>query len=339
MSCSCYKSPCICGWGPSTSCACTDPGLETTLKHLVGLDSQFCQRRLQNPTGNNGGFVWTSPNGITISNAPLVKLQSLEVAEGDKFGSLVINRSNGLFQKVVPAAGVDGFLKADSSGNLSFEDPAASFTIPDPLTLTTLNASNVNVTDLTVSNSATFTGLNTDTIVSVVGLNGSNELVKGQTQSTSVAYYFENDTLTGVGTPNYNLVSQTDTCFIGNEISDPDAIGSVQDSKTIRIDKAGDYIIDWRGTFTGFGGNLDAPITNRYAPGLWLEINNVIVNYGIKSIYQDSQKGGGVGGTHFAAGLTVGTILRIRNNGSLNLNDNTRKTGLTNVSLMLSKIR
>ena len=335
MSCSCYKSPCICGWGPSESCACTDPGLETSLKHITGLDSQFCTRRLQNANG----FLWYSQNGWSVSSAPLVQLGALEVNEGDIFGQIVINRANGLWQKVVPATGVDGVLKADGNGSWTVEDISSSFTVPDPLTLTTLNASNVNATNLTVSGLPTFTGLADDTIVSVVGLNGANQLVKGQTQSASVAFYFENDTLTGPGTPNYNLVSQTDTCFIGNEISDPDNIGQVQDSKTIRINVAGDYIIDWRGTFTGYTSNLDASITNKYEPGLWLEINGVIVNYGIKSIYQDSQKGGGVGGTHFQPGMTVGSLIRIRNNGSLNLGDNTRKTGLTNVSMMLTKIR
>lgn len=301
----------------------------------MGLDNQFCKKRLQNANG----LLWYGQNGWSVSTAPLIPLGALEVEEGDKFRNLMICRANGLWQQVVVAVGVDGVLKADGNGNLSFEDVSASFTVPDPLTLTTLNATNVNAANLTVSTAATFTGLNTDTIVSVVGLNGANQLVKGQTQSASVAFYFENDTLTGAGTPNYNLVSATDTCFIGNEISDPDNIGQVQDSKTIRINVAGDYIIDWRGTFTGYASNLDSPITNKYEPGLWLEINGVIVNYGIKSIYQDSQKGGGVGGTHFQASLTVGSLIRIRNNGSLNLGDNTRKTGLTNVSLMLTKIR
>jgi hypothetical protein len=335
MSCHCHASPCICGWGPATSCACVDPGLETTGKHLMVLDSQFCQRRLQNATG----LLWAGPNGFTFSNNPLVQLGALEVSEGDKFGSLVIVRANGLLQQVTPVDGVDGVLKSDGSGRLSFEDISSSFTIPDPLTVTTLNATTVNATNTNVSGTPIFTGLNTDTIVSVVGLNGFNQLVKGQTQSASVAYYFENDTLTGAGTPNYNLVSQTDTCFIGNEISDPDSIASVQDSKTIRIDKAGDYIIDWRGTFTGYSANLDAPITNKFEPGIWLEVNGAITNYGIKSIYQDSQKGGGVGGTHYAVSLAAGSLLRLRNNGSLNLADNTRKTGLTNVSMMLTKIK
>lgn len=334
MSCNC------CGninCGCFSEATCSDPGMDATGKYLYILDSQFCPRRLE----NQNGFLYYGSNGLRFSDSPRVPLAELEVEEGDTFGSLVINSgSNGIFRRVVPASGVDGFLKADGSGNLVFADPTAA-SIPDPLTLDTINVTTLNATDTNVSGTPTFTGLQEDTVVSIVGLNGSNQLVKGQQQTISVASFYETNNPAGVGTPNWNFPpSSVANVQIGNELSDADGIASVVDSATIKIDKSGSYVIEWQGQFTGWnpdGVNSRGQVFN---PGLWLTVNGVIVNKGNISVYQDREIGGTSLGRHVAVSLNAGDVIRLRGNGGMRPGTSGgRGTGLQGVGIVLTKYK
>lgn len=311
--------------------------MDTVGKHIVVLDSQFCQRRLQNVNG----FLYYGANGLAFSAEPRVALTELEVSEGDTFGDMVIcTGSNGIFRRVVPAAGVDGFLKADGAGRLTFEDPSSS-TIPDPLTLDTINVTTFNVTDTNSTGTPTFDNLQTDTIVANIGLNGSNQLVKGTQQTISVASYFEINDLTGAGTPNFTYPATASSyVMIGNEITDPDAIAHVQDSETIAIDKVGDYTIEWRGQFTGGAPDGGNSAGTSYLPGLWLTINGVIVDRGNNAVYQDRNIGGLAYGKYEAIALNVGDLIRLRGNGDLRpIAGGGNGTGLRGVGVILTKFK
>lgn len=310
--------------------------MDTLGKHIVVLDSQMCQRRLQNVNG----FLYYGSNGLQFSTDPRVPLTELEVAEGDTFGDMVIcTGSNGIFRRVVPAAGVDGFLKADGAGRLTFEDPSSS-TIPDPLTLDEINVTTLNVTDTNSSGTTTYSNLQTDTIVSNIGLNGSDQLVKGTQQTISVASYFEINDLTGAGTPNYTYPATASSyVMIGNEITDPDSIAHVQDSESIAIDKAGDYTIEWRGQFSGYNPGA-GPGGNYFHPGLWLTVNGVIVDKGNKEVFQDRSVGGLACGKYEAIALNVGDLIRLRGNGSMRgPAEANRGTGLQSVGVILTKFK
>lgn len=339
MSCtSCYNNPCSCSYQSIPCPSCTDPGMDATGKHLSIRDGQFCERRLQNPDATTGGFLFYSGNGFRWGNDPRVILGALEVEEGDLFGELVITRANGLLQRLTPANGVDGVLKADGSGNLSFQDISSSFTIPDPLTVTTLNATNVNVTDLTVTGTPEFSGLQDDTIVSNIGLNASNQLVKGSSPTISVASFFETNDLAGSSYPNFTFpATPVSAVQVGVEISDPDGIAHGVGLTVIQIDKAGDYIISWRGNYIGYNPAV-AGASSTFQPGLWLKINSVTVDKGTVSTYQDRHVGGVVMGEYQAIGMNVGDQISLVGNGSMRSAAGSENgTGLLGVGVILKK--
>jgi hypothetical protein len=332
MSCCCNRTPCTC-----TSVPCADPGLETTGKHLLVLDSQFCTKRL----ANTNGFLYYGQNGLRFSDSPRVPLAELEVDEDDPFGNLVIcSGSNGIWRRVVPKLGVDGFLKANGDGTVSFSDPTAA-SIPDPLTLNTINVSTLNATDVNVSGTPTFTGLQTDTIVSILGINGSNQLVLGSQQTISVALFYETNDPAGPGTPNWTFpANATANVQIGNEISDADGIASVQDSATIRIDKPGSYVIEWYGQYSSGSPDGGNSAGQSFRPGLWLTINGVIVSKGNIETYQDRNVSGTALGKYDAVSLNAGDLIRLRGNGSMRpSNSSGRGTGLQGVTLSLTKYK
>jgi hypothetical protein len=331
MSC-CNYSPCTCG----TETPCADPGLETTAKHLYVLDSQFCPRRLE----NQNGFLYYGSNGLRFSDSPRVPLAEKEISEGDTFGSLVINSgSNGIFQRIVPAAGVDGFLKADGAGNLVFADPTEA-SIPDPLTRDEINVTTLNVETLDVSGIPTLTGLQEDVVVSPIGLNGSNQLVKGQQQTISVAMFYETADPASSATPNYTFPSSQNAvvkCAV--KIFDPDSIASTSGESTIVISKAGDYIIEWYGNFTGYMPGSATTGGNPFNPELWLNLNNTTISRGTGPAFQDRRIGGIAGGKLTRAGLNVGDQINIRGVNMRNPSGSENGTGLRGVTVFLTKIR
>lgn len=336
MSCSCYPNPC-CGSCVSSEIACADPGLETVGKHLAVLDDQFCLRRIPNAPG----FVWMTENGIQASSDPQVQLTTLEVAENVEFGSLVINMgSNGNFRKVVPAAGVDGILRAQN-GRLIFQDPSNSgFVVPDPLTLTQLNVSTLNATTSTFSGTTTFNNLPTDTVTQFVGLNGSNQLVKGALAALSVAQFYESVSFGSGATPNFTFPSTASSPVkVNNEITDIDGLAHAISDTDIQIDVAGWYIIDWIGQYSGYradGGNSSG---TSFRPALWLYINNILRDRGNVEGYQDRNVACTALGTCVQL-MAAGDVIQLRGNGSMRspLLEN-RGTGLQGVKLTLTKYR
>jgi hypothetical protein len=317
--------------------------MDTVGKHLYVLDENFCPHRLQNVPG----FLVRSGNGFKFTTEPRVALTEMEVAEGDAWSHFVVALgTDGIFRRIVPAAGADGVLKADGNGHWTFADISSQFVIPDPLTVGTINVSNLNAGVTDFSDVVTFSVIGTDTITQQIGLNSSNELVIGTIPTISVASFFENQNLTDSGTPNWHPASASDYCTIGNELADPDGIASVVDSKTIRVDQAGDYLIRWRGNFDGWkpsaNNELDA-INNAKRPGIWLVVNNSVVDWGTKSTFQTRWRGSPVFGEYFAQGLAVNSTIKLQLNGSIQMGTSAteypNRTGLTGVGLTLSKVK
>lgn len=334
MSCHCFSNPCQCGAALEVECA--DPGLDTTGRHLAIFDNEFCLKRI----ANTNGFLWYGDNGWRVSAAPQVILGELEIAEDVPFGDLVLSSAgNGLLRRVVPAAGANGVITA-LNGQFVITDPAEA-TIPDPLTVTEINATTINVNDMNVAGTSTFSGLATDTITQVIGLNASNELVAGTTQTISVASFYEINDLAGSGTPNWTYPGgASSNVQIGNEISDADSIAHVVGTDTVEIDVAGSYTIEWRGTYSGYNPNSGNSAGTPYYPGLWLTINSTVVDKGLREGYQDRNVSCTAYGKYNAVSLSAGDQIRLRGNGSMRGNGETgRGTGLQGVGLILTKYK
>lgn len=316
--------------------------MDTVGKHLYVLDENFCPRRVQ----NGAGFLARSGSGFKWTTEPRVALTEMEVADGDTFSHIVVALgTDGIFRRILPATGATGLLAANGNGAWTLE-PLGTQPIPDPLTVGTINVSTLNAGATNISDVVTFSVIGTDTITQQIGLNASNELVIGSVPTVSVASFFENQNLTDAGTPNWYPASASDYCVIGNELSDPDGIASVVDSRTIRVDQAGDYLIRWRGNFDGWKPSasveLDA-ISNAKRPGIWLVVNNSVVDWGNKSVFQTRWRGSPVSGDYFAQGLAVNSTIKLQLNGSIQTGtssaDYPNRTGLTGVGLVIEKIK
>lgn len=336
MSCqSCYPNDCLCGTATETSCS--DPGLETTGRHLAIYDSQFCERRLANTTG----FLTYGTNGFNFTADPKVPLTQLVVDDGDLFTGLVINTSTGYFRSIVPANGVTGFIRGNGAGQMSFvPDSDVTATIPDPLVVTNLVATNASIANLAISGVPGFTGLNTETIVYPLGLNGANQLVKGSTATSSVALFYESPSMGSPARPNFTYPGSANAAVqIGNEIYDADGIAHVTSSEVISIDVAGVYDIEWFGQYIGYNINGDISTGTAFNPGLWLTVNGVLRSQGNIQTYQDRNVGGTAMGL-YATPLSVGDQIRLIGNGSMRSNAaNGSGTGLCGVTVKLTKLK
>jgi hypothetical protein len=290
-----------------------------------------------NPTNGLGGFLWYGTNAWSVTNDPQVQIPTAALFNDQIFHGLLINTSAGFFRSLIPDASTSGYLRTDGDGFYIQDTNGIPVTVPDPLTLTTLNASDVNTTTLDVSGATTFTGVNSDTVVSFLGLNGANQLVKGSVQTSSVAEFYENNSRTSPATPNFTYPSgPTANVQIGNEIYDPNNIAHVVSQELVEVDVAGQYSIEWYGQYSGYNYNGSNSIGTSYRPGLELTINNGVVGRGNIQVYQDRNVGGLAYGK-VTVPLNVGDSLRLRGNGSMRSNADPGGTGLLGVTLILTK--
>lgn len=316
---------------PVTYCECVDPGIETSLRHITGLDNKLCNRRLQNAAGfltatNNGG---SGTYTISFTSEPKVPYTIFEVGEGTQFAGLVAAMGDtGIHRRIKPTFA--GYVQTDATGNF-FLGGAPEATVPDPLTVTTLNAGTANIGAANISGITTLTGLNSDTITQTIGLNGSNQLVKGSSLTAQTAMFYENPTMLSAATPN-SSISPGGLLTIGNEIFDSDAIASVVNSQNIRVDKAGLYQIRWMGTARGFNPTAESTVNNFY-PDLQLAIgaSNAVVNRG-QQAWNSPRAGGVMYGEHIAQ-LAANTGIWLR------LGDEARTPStLQRVQIILTKL-
>jgi hypothetical protein len=256
-------------------CTCEDPGVADFGAHLAIRDSQFCNRRLENEVGLLQNQVTGSGQyRQTWTNEPSVALSTFSVTAGAEFGNLIAINADGIWRQLDFPNVAGLVVQTNASGQLVASAlPAA--TIPDPLTVTTLNATTGNFGALNATGAVALTGLGTGTISQAVGLDGSGNLIKatgGTSSGVSSAQFFESPSSNSTATPN-DSATANGFLVIGNLISDSGgSIAQVQDSQTIKILVAGYYLIDW-------GAFMDTTVGLQGA-SILLTVNGSVVNNG-----------------------------------------------------------
>lgn len=254
-------------------CTCEDPGSVSYGSHLAVRDSQFCDRRLENQVG----FLQNQVTGSgqyrqTFTTTPSIALGTFSVTAGQEFGNLIAINADGIWRQLDFPNIAGLVVQTNASGQLVASAlPAA--TIPDPLTVTTLNATTGNFGALNATGAVKFSGLGTGTIVQTVGLDGSgNLLAGGSTSGVQAASFFESATGASTATPNVSAVANG-FLIIGNLLYDTGGnLAQVQDSQTIKVLVAGKYQVNWFGEIDTNGKRTGATIM--------LSINGTVVNNG-----------------------------------------------------------
>lgn len=277
MSCpSCGFNPCQCGTcaGANTiyQCPCPDPGLLTSARHLSGLDAQFCPGRLE----NNVGFLVSQQQAsgaysIGFTTEPTVPLANFQATQSVAFGNLVMIAADGSWRQLLGPATANLYPRTNAAGEIIF-DVLPPSTVPDPLAVTTLNATTANIGTLNVSGTSTLTGVLAGTIVNFLGLNASNQIVSTTTAGISAAMFYEAASSPAASYPNSG-VAGGGMLTIGNMLFDSGQnIISVTNATTLTVAVAGKYLIWWCGFQVRPAGADRA--------GLWLQINSIVVNQG-----------------------------------------------------------
>lgn len=256
------------------SCGCGDPGAKATGAHLSILDYQFCPYRLQN--GN--GFLVNQQTGSGFqmgwSTSPVPNLDTFQTVEDQNFGNIVAILANGQMRQLLGPATADLVPMTDAAGGVAFRAlPTA--TIPDPLSLTTLNVTNLTAGTFTLTGTMSAGGIPTGTIANQLGLDGSGNVVKGgSTSGVGVAQFFESPTSPNAGTPNANVIPGN-PLVIGNLLySFGGTFASVTNSQTITVQTTGPYELDWNGQVDGLA------TAARVGAGIQLVVNGNVVNNG-----------------------------------------------------------
>jgi hypothetical protein len=278
MSCNCgssYGNSCPNCYPSSRlyNCPCEVPDLVESGSHLGILDGQFCPYRLENQAGllvnrenGSGGFE------ITFSTAPVADLDVFTWTAQQEFGNLVAINADGAMRQLQGPATPNLFPRTNANGDLIFDTlPAA--TIPDPLTISTLNATTVNAGALNATGAVALSGLATGTIANTVGLDGSGNLVKGGSSTgLQSSMFYEAPTSPSAATPNASALAG-DNMIIGNQLYDSGgSIVGVVDGQTLKVLVAGKYRVDWGGFISFRGKKLGAALN--------LVINGITVNSG-----------------------------------------------------------
>ncbi len=254
---------------------CTDPGVINVGANLLVSDSNFCNRRL----APSEGFVVINlvPGGYQVSSTtePNVNLSTFAVASGAAIGNILVRNTDGIIRTLAPAAVANLILMTNAAGQfvLSALPP---FSVPDPLSVTTLNATSATFGSLTVTGpTAKFTGLVTGTIASTVGLDASGNLVLGTPAATGVqtAMFYESASSPGATTPNQTITAGS-MLVIGNQLYDSGAsLLSVVNTQKLKVNVAGKYTIEFCCQVGYTGGGTGTPALN-------LVINGITVNTG-----------------------------------------------------------
>ena len=216
----------------------------------------------------------------------MVPLSNFTAVQSQTFGQLLVQGSDDIMRTLTGPAVANLYPRTNAAGQITFETlPTA--TVPDPLVVNNLTVvTNAKVADLQITGTATATGLATGTLTNIVGLNSSNELIKGTIAVTGsqCAMFFENPTSPGIATPNLNITAGQ-PCTIGNLLFDsawPNGVVgagvliTATNIQTLTVLTAGTYVIDF-GALTIRNGQTTANF------GVQLSINGIVVNNGNNS--------------------------------------------------------
>lgn len=285
MPCSCNTTPCSCSpCAPANTiyeATCTDPGSAAFLRHLMGLDAQFCLRRLLPGTG---GYLVArqTPNGwlIGFSTTPTVALEEFLAVQGVAFGQVLVQQSDSVMRAMNPPVTANLVLGTNAAGQAMWI-PIPAATVPDPLTVSTLTVTGLTLlNNLEVTGTPVFSGLGTSALVSFIGLDASNNVVKGTPATTGVqvAAFFESPTSPSTVPGPNNAATSGNPLTIGNLLFDSvgtagGALWTATNSQTLTCLTAGVYIVDFGGQVFYTGGSDGQP-------GINLLVNGVNVNSG-----------------------------------------------------------
>lgn len=228
--CGCNNGTCGCGANQACQPAntiyestCADPGTLTVLKHLLGLDAQFCKRRLV-PSGSGGFLVARmTPNGwaISFSTAPTVALEEFLAVQGVAFGQVLVQQSDSVMRAMNPPVTANLVLGTNAAGQAMWI-PIPAATVPDPLTVADLTVTNLaTINNLEVTGTPVLSGLGTGALVSFLGLDASDNVIKGTPATTGVqtAMFYETPTSPGGTSPN-EAVAPLGLLTIGNLLNE-----------------------------------------------------------------------------------------------------------------------
>lgn len=279
-----YPNNCGCGGCGCTACqpantvfnsTCPDPGVVNQGAALAVLDSSFCQRRLANQAGLL--VINSTPSGYQVkaTTEPQVAFTTFPVSSGGTIGNLVVQGADQVLRTLLPPNTSGLYLTTNGVGQFVLS-PLPTFSVPDPLSVTTATVSNLTVpTQATFNGGVKFTALSSGTIATSVGLDASGNLITGGASVTGVqmAMFFEAATSPSASTPN-SAATAGSNLVIGNLLYDSGgSIVAVQDSQTLKVSVAGKYCIQWEAQMTYTGGSEGKP-------AVLLLINGVIVNNG-----------------------------------------------------------
>lgn len=290
MSCSCSNSPCSCSpCSPANTVyqgTCADPGSATSLRHVLGLDSQFCERRL---LPGDGGYLVARETGsggwlISFTTEPVVPLSNVTAVQSQTFGQFIVQGSDNIMRTLTGPAIANLYPRTNAAGQITFE-VLPNATVPDPLVVNDLTVvTNAQIADLQITGTATATGLATGTLTSTLGLNAANEIIKGTPADTGsqCAGFFEfpQSPLPAGAGPNKTVPSGS-ALTIGNLMFDSTTTGgttaglfAIDNATTLRCITAGAYVVD-------FGGLVYVPSgAGNHRPTINLSVNGIIVNSG-----------------------------------------------------------
>lgn len=252
---------------------CQDPGTLIPGRHLVVLDYKFCERRLT----NSAGFLVSNQNGsgnfgIGFTTTPQVQLGEVTATANTAFGQLIVMGSDYRWRALDAPASAGLFLQTNASGGLIFGAPPEA-TVPDPLVVNELTVTTTaTMDDVTTNGTLTLNNIAAGTVVNLLGLDASNEVVKqALTAGIAACMFYESATSPGAGAPNKSKTNGQ-YLVIGNRLFDSGAnLISVTTSESVTVNVAGKYVLLWQS---------EIRMTANGKAGTWLEINGVIVNQG-----------------------------------------------------------
>lgn len=255
---------------------CPDPGAVSFGAALSVLDANFCERRLANPAQGGLVVVNLTPQGyqVSVSNSPIVSFQTFAVTSGSAIGTLLVEDATGAIKALSLPNTAGLYLSTNASGQLIL-GPLPTFTVPDPLTVTTANITNLTAANFTLTGSMIATGLGTGTLAFTLGIDAGGNVIKGAIASTGIqtAMFFESATSPAGTTPNSGATAGT-FLIIGNQLYDSGAsLIGITNATTLKCLVAGSYTITWDGQVGYTGGTFGTP-------AIQLVINGVIVNTG-----------------------------------------------------------
>lgn len=248
--------------------------------HLAVLDQQFCERRL---LPGSGGYLVArqTPSGwrFQFTTQPNVALDEYDAQQSVVFGQFVILQTDGVMRAMNPPA-VAGLVPVTNALGQPSWAPIPAATVPDPLTVATLTVTgNTDLNNVEVGGGVVLSGLGTGALTSFLGLDASNNVIKGTPATTGVqvAAFFESPTSPNAATPNSGATAGSNL-VIGNLLFDSvgtpgGALWTATNSQTLTCLTAGVYIVD-------FGGQMTYTSGSSGNPAIILLVNGVPVNNG-----------------------------------------------------------